>query len=260
NTALLGYSEAFAITGKSYETLSVTLPTSKSTWDLEKTNLFPKIKWKKPRKANVRVDLYKAGHRVKTVTHYSEQTSLDWRIFRTLLTGNDYRLRLQALNRNDPEDASAFSYSEPFCIQRAGETCEVVAGQEPVQPAIILEGPTTEETLLTEWCTAQNIDTDNCQNLLDQKCLQYQLVDEACTPAEVERRQAESLAQPLLEEDETPTPPPVIEDTPVIGTTTCTWEEQPSSQTAPAEPGQSVLQVQAGEDSPFRLYLTDVFA
>ena len=262
NSAQRGRSEPITITGISDKSLLITAPAAQAVWNLGGENRFQKISWTRPPKTRVRLDLYKAGHRIKTVTNKTKRISLKWSVVRTLATGNDYRLRLQALNPNDPEDGSVFTYSEPFCIQRAGETCEVVVDQEPVQPAIIMEGPTAEETLLTQWCTAQNIDTDNCQNLLDQKCLQYQLVDEACTPAEVERRQAESLAQPLLEEDETPTPPPVIEDTPVIGTTTCTWEEQPSSQTAPAEPGTMVLQLQGQEpkDREFKLYLTDVFA
>ena len=157
NGALRGRSEPFAIAGTTDTKLVITEPSEKTVWDMASESHLQKISWTRPPKTTVRLDLYKAGHRIKTVIDKTRRVNLNWRVIRTLPTDNNYRLRLQALNPDDPGDSSVFAYSEPFCIQRTGESCEVTVEQAPVQPTLIQEGPSAEEVLLSQWCTDQNL-------------------------------------------------------------------------------------------------------
>ncbi|HIE85873.1 MAG TPA: hypothetical protein EYP91_03300, partial [Gammaproteobacteria bacterium] len=88
-----------------------------SAWELKTGRTIVPIQWKKPARVSaLRVDLYRAGRRVKTISDSATKRRTDWSVPRPLPSGADYQIRIQELIEGDTGDQSHFAFSDPFCI------------------------------------------------------------------------------------------------------------------------------------------------
>ena len=147
-------------------------------WQLKTARTIKRIHWEKPPRLDaLRVDLYHAGRRLKTISDSEARLFIHWSVPRTLRSGPGYQIRIQELVDRAEDEPPRFAFSEPFCIYRHDEDRDAVCGSTPASTRFELSDAERG------WCEDKELDEAKCRPALEEACTEAGISLDDCTPA-----------------------------------------------------------------------------